>query len=274
LCNSLGGNVGEFASKNGMEGVRVIPKKIHYCWFGRGTLPPLAVRCLESWKKFLPEYELCRWDEDSFDILQNQYVAEAYAHKKYAFVSDYVRLWALKKFGGIYMDTDVEVLKNLDDFLAFPAFTGFESATSPVTGIIGSERGGAWVSALLKDYEKRHFVRADGSLDLTTNTQTISDYTVRVLGVRPDGSRQVVPRVVAVFPVDYFCPNDPATGRTRLTKNSVCIHHFSSSWQPRSVQILSKTKKNLMRVISPKIVNCAVSALRLRELKKWLGERK
>ncbi|EIA2884059.1 glycosyl transferase, partial [Escherichia coli] len=148
----------------------MIPKKIHYCWFGRGPMPELALKCLNSWKVNLPDYELIVWNEDSFDITTNQYVKEAYESRKFAFVTDYVRLYALYHYGGIYMDTDVEVLKPLDNFLNHKAFTGCEDDMMCVTGTMGAEKEHSWIGDLLSGYENRKFLLPDGSFDKTPNT--------------------------------------------------------------------------------------------------------
>lgn len=128
----------------------MIPKKIHYCWFGKGKMPELALKCIESWRVNLPDYELKEWNENSFDINSNFYVKEAYESRKFAFVTDYVRLYALYTEGGIYMDTDVEVLKNLDPFLDLPAFSGFEDNVHIPTGIMAAEKGSVWAGWQLK----------------------------------------------------------------------------------------------------------------------------
>ena len=152
----------------------MIPKVIHYCWFGRGKMPELADTCIASWKKYLPDYTLHLWNEDNFDVTGIPYVKEAYEGRKFAFVTDYVRLYAIHQYGGVYMDTDVEVLKSLDDLLHLPAFSGFESEREIPTGIMASEQYGAWAAEQLKYYEGKHFRRADGSFDLTTNVEIIS----------------------------------------------------------------------------------------------------
>ena len=118
----------------------MIPKIIHYCWFGRGQMPALAEKCLASWSKYLPEYKVMVWNEDTFDIDAHPYTREAYQARKFAFITDYVRLWALKEHGGVYMDTDVEVIRPLDEFLDNPAFSGFEDETHIPTGIMASEK--------------------------------------------------------------------------------------------------------------------------------------
>lgn len=208
----------------------MIPKVIHYCWFGRGKMPPLAEKCIESWKKLLPEYEIRRWDETTFDLNLNSYVKEAYEKKKFAFVTDFVRLWALEKDGGVYMDTDVEVLKPLDRFLMHPAFSGFESDTEIPTGIMASEPHGLWVRQMLSYYEGRHFVLADGTLDMTTNVKVITDL-MRDEGFRFDNTLQNYKNIVVMYPKDYFCPKSHKTGLISITANTHTIHHFNGSWQ-------------------------------------------
>ena len=154
----------------------MIPKKIHYCWFGGNPLPQDAKDYIESWKKYCPDYEIIRWDESSFDINSVPYVKEAYENRKWAFVTDYVRLYALYTQGGVYMDTDVELLKPIDCFLEHEAFSGFESETSVPTGIMASEPKQKAIGDLLKDYDGRHFVNDKGELDLSTNVEAITKY--------------------------------------------------------------------------------------------------
>jgi len=208
----------------------MIPKIIHYCWFGRGKMPNLAEKCIESWKKYLPDYELKLWNEDTFDLNINQYTKEAYEVRKFAFVTDFVRLWALYNEGGIYMDTDVEVLKSLDDLLYLSAFSGYESNknTTFPTGLMASAKGGIWVKEQLSYYDNKHFIKEDGTFDMTTNAQIITDIMVRN-GFVLSGEYQVYKNDMHAFPKDYFCPKT-STGVLRLTSNTYCIHHFAGSW--------------------------------------------
>ena len=193
-------------------------------------MPELAQKCIESWRKYLPEYELRLWNEDTFDLDMYPYAREAYDNRKFAFVTDVVRLWALEKFGGVYMDTDVEILRPLGDLMELPAFTGYEAsvANSPVTGLMASAAHGIWVKEQLAYYEGKHFVREDGSLDMTPNTVTIANIMVAG-GFTIDGKYQVYKDDMHVFPVDYFCPLT-STRVLKLTKNTYCIHHFAGSW--------------------------------------------
>lgn len=197
-------------------------------------MPELAVKCLESWKKFLPDYQMKLWNEDSFNVNSNPYTQEAYEAGKFAFVTDYVRLYALYHEGGIYMDTDVEVLKPLDDLLNLSAFSGYESNkfSNFPTGLMASEAGGIWVKEQLDFYKNVHFKNPDGSLNMTTNTETISSI-MKQNGFELTGEYQVYKNDMYCFPSDYFCPLT-STRVLILTENTYCIHHFASSWKQKS----------------------------------------
>lgn len=210
----------------------MIPKIIHYCWFGRGQMPALAIKCIESWKKYLPQYEIKEWNEDNFDLDMYPYVREAYDNRKFAFVTDVVRLYALYKEGGIYMDTDVEVLKSLDPYLHHAAFSGFEDDVHIPTGIMASEKGGKWVKENLVYYDNRHFIKEDGTMDLTTNVITLTNYML-LLGLKQDNSYQDFPGLITLYPKDYFCPKSYDDGKIYLTDRTVTIHHFAGSWVPK-----------------------------------------
>lgn len=207
----------------------MIPKIIHYCWFGRGSMSGLALKCIESWHKYMPDWEYKLWNEDNFDIQSVPYVKEAYESRKFAFVTDYVRLWALYTEGGVYMDTDVEILKPLDDLMHLSAFTGYEGSKyqPPVTGLMASVAHGEWVKEQLDSYIGAHFIKADGTMDMTTNTVRISSI-MKGNGFVQDG-RYHVYKDLHVFPTDYFCPRQ-TTGEFLLTDNTYCDHHFLGSW--------------------------------------------
>lgn len=245
----------------------MIPKIIHYCWFGRGDIPASALKCIESWKKYLPDYSLKEWNEDNFDINSNLYVSQAYENKKYAFVTDFVRLYAIYTEGGVYMDTDVEVLKSLDEFLVHSAFSGFENNNYVPTGIMAAEKGSLWARELLADYNNRTFVQMDGSLDTTTNTKTITDYMLNK-GLILNDRYQEIKGLVVMYPHDYFCPKDHGTGIIKLTSRSVCIHHFAKSWVDPRIRYLSDFKKSLMKILGVKNVTKVIELFRLRQIKE------
>ena len=223
----------------------MIPRKIHFCWFGRGPMPELALKCIKSWHRLMPDYEYKLWNEDNFDIHINPYVEEAYQAGKYAFVTDFVRLYALYTEGGIYMDTDVEVLKPYDDLLDLPGFTGYEGSKylPPVTGTMASAPGNTWVKEQLDAYDGAHFILEDGTLDTTTNTTRISNL-MRKGGFIQDGRKQVY-KDMHIFPVNYFCPRQ-TTGEILIDDNTYCDHHFMGSWGER------KKKSIFLRIIGQK----------------------
>lgn len=206
----------------------MIPKVIHYCWFGRSQMPKLALKCIESWKKYCPDYEIKEWNEDNFDLDMYPYVREAYDARKFAFVTDVVRLYALYHEGGIYMDTDVEVIKPLDSLLQYEAVSGFESPTQIPTGLMASRDGHPLFKELLDEYNGIHFHRPDGTLDTTTNVTRISNTCLKY-GLRLDNTLQTVCGFT-LLPKDYLCPKSYKTGELELTANTLCIHHFSGSW--------------------------------------------
>lgn len=206
----------------------MIEKKIHYCWFGDKPFPEDAKRYIESWQKYCPDYEIKEWNEQNFDLNEYPYAREAYDNKKYAFVTDVVRLYACYNEGGIYMDTDVEVLKNLDIFLNHEGVSGFESSTQIPTGLMACRKGFPLFKELLDEYKGLHFVKPDGSLDLTTNVTRITNTCLKH-GFIPNGEFQVVDGFT-LYPKDFFCPKSFQDGKINLTDNSYTIHHFAGSW--------------------------------------------
>lgn len=249
----------------------MIPKIIHYCWFGGNPLPEDAQKCIASWKKFMPDYEIKEWNESNFDVNITPYTKEAYEARKYAFVSDYARLYALYTDGGIYMDTDVEVLKTLDVFLTHNAFSGFESDGNVPTGMMASEKNSIWAKDLLDGYIGRKFIMPDGSLDMTTNTTVITNYMVSK-GLILNNKFQDFPGLATMYPSDYFCPKDHRTGVIKLTKNSYCIHHFAGSWLAHNTieYKLHKMKMALISVFGVSFINNIIKWFKLREIKQWL----
>jgi len=208
-----------------------IPKTIHYCWFGKGQKSELAEKCIKSWKEYCKDYQIKEWNEENFDINSNEYVRQAYEAKKYAFVTDYVRLYALYTEGGIYMDTDVEVLKPLDAFLNHKAFSSFENNNMIPTGILAGEKENIWIKDLLDEYTNLKFLDKNGKMDLTTNVVRITNLTKQKYDLKLESSfQELKDGIVTIYPFDYFCPKDWETGNINLTDNTHAIHHFAGSW--------------------------------------------
>lgn len=221
----------------------MIPKVIHYCWFGRGDMPDLALKCLKSWKENLPDYEIKEWNEDNFDVNIIPYTAEAYAAKKYAFVSDYARFWILYYYGGIYFDTDVEVIKPINDIIDCGAFMACENevknsitslSVAPGLGL-GVNSGLYFYKELLELYNSLHFQMIDGKLNL----KTVVEYTTELLiqkGLKNINDIQNV-EGIWIYPKEYFCPIDYETKKCVITKNTRTIHHFAESWKTPRMRI-------------------------------------
>lgn len=219
-----------------------IPKIIHYCWFGGKDMPESAKNCIDSWKKHIPDYELRLWNEETFDLDMYRFAREAYDNRKYAFVTDVVRLWAIYNYGGIYMDTDVEIIRPIDKFLKYPAFSGFEVQEAIPTGIMAGEKGSTWACDELKYYENRSFIKKNGRFDIRPNVQIITEHAL-VKGFVPNNQFQIINDELAVFPKDYFCPKSYVDGSITITENTYCIHHFAGSWH-----IESKGEKRLKKL--------------------------
>lgn len=224
-----------------------IPKKIHYCWFGRKPLPAQAQKCIASWQKYCPDFEIIEWNEDNFNIEANEYVREAYQNKKWAFVSDYVRLHALYHMGGIYLDTDVELLNNMEGFLENKGFCGFEDTDTVATAIIGTQKKSEVIKALLKEYDEKAFVKPDGNMDLTPNVVAMTKYFV-AHGLKLNNALQEI-NDFKVYPRTYFCPKDHLTRKVELTAHTYAIHHFDGSWLSKS----AKLKIYIAKGMGPKL---------------------
>ena len=201
-------------------------------------MPELALKCIDSWNKYLPEYDIKEWNEETFDLDMYPYAREAYDNRKFAFVTDVVRLYALYTEGGIYMDTDVEVLKPLDSLLQYEGVSGFETTTQIPTGLMASRAGLPLIKELLNDYDNLHFVKEDGTLDLTTNVDRITRI-FNLHGLKSNGELQTIADFT-LLPKDYLCPKDYRDDKIYLTENSLCIHHFAASWTSPTHKLLRK----------------------------------
>lgn len=222
----------------------MIPKKIHYCWFGRAEKPKQAKKCIESWKKYCPDYEIIEWNEDNFDINCNAYVQMCYEQKKYAFLTDYVRLVVVLEHGGIYFDTDVEAVRSFDDLLDYGAFYGFETSDYINTGEgFGAEAGNEIVLQMLHEYDRL----LDGKQG-TIGCPILNTEALLKFGLVQDGQMQRI-RNAVVFPQDYFNPYDDPTGVLTMTENTFSIHWYGKSWLDKKTVLRSKLMKPLHRLL-------------------------
>lgn len=221
----------------------MIPKTIHYCWFGRGKKSKLMQKCIASWKKYCPDYEIIEWNEDNFDIHMNGYTRMCYEQKKYAFLSDYVRLYVIEKYGGLYFDTDVELIRSPEPLMKDDAFFGFEDAAHVNTGVgFGAKPGNPVVQAMLAEYNE--LLQGDKGV---IGCPLLNTNALKKFGLCPNGQKQNLESVV-VYSADYFNPYDDPTGRLRKTKNTFSIHWYSKSWMSRKTVLRSKLTKPLHRI--------------------------
>lgn len=208
-----------------------IPKIIHYCWFGGNPLPEKDQICIESWKKYCPDYKIIEWNESNYDISKNDYMKEAYDAQRWGFVPDYARLDVLYQYGGIYLDTDVELLKNLDVLLNQKGFMAFESEYAVAPGlIIAAEPHNSTIKDMMDCiYSMRHFRREDGTYDMVASPKMATEYLVNK-GLACNNELQTVDGI-RIYPKEYFCPKDYTSGKINITSNTYSIHHYNASWQ-------------------------------------------
>lgn len=223
-----------------------IAKIVHYCWFGDKQKSEFINKCISSWNNILEDYEIIEWNESNFNININNYVREAYEQKKYAFVSDYVRVYALYNYGGIYLDTDVEVFKKFDDLLENDSFWGFEEKDYIATSTIGAKKGNKLIKEFLDSYENRSFLNEDGSIDTLTNVTIVSEI-ISNLGIKLDGTFQKIDNLAVIYPQEYFSPYDYINCYSKKTNNTYTMHHFYKSWVPFSARLKAFAKKSLAK---------------------------
>lgn len=229
--------------------INEIPKKIHYCWFGRNPLPKSALKCIQSWKKYFPDYEIIQWNEDNYDVNKIKYTREAYQAKKYAFVSDYARFDILYHEGGVYFDTDVEVIKSFDDILANGAFMGCEidglTSVNPGLGIAVAPGLGIY-KEILNYYAGQNFLNEDG----TINQETVVTKTTKIL--REQGMKNVkeIQKIggITIYPKEYFNPMNDNTGVIDITENTHSIHWYSMSWISPGMRMKSRITRVFHRL--------------------------
>lgn len=221
-----------------------IPKIIHYCWFGRNPLPPLAEKCIASWRKYLPDYEIKEWNEDNFDVCMTPYTSEAYYMRKYAFVSDFARFWVLYNYGGIYFDVDVEVIKPIDDILAKGPFMGLEKLYNGAEykGCKALPAAGLGMAVyprmeilknMMQYYYGAHFISLKGKISYKTVVLIVTDILL-ANGAVIDAENISMCEGIYLYPEEYFNPKELATGKITITDNTRSIHHFAGTWVDKS----------------------------------------
>ena len=261
----------------------MIPKIIHYCWLSGEEFPQDVKNNLASWRRILPDYEFILWDAERSKAVKCLWTEEAIKNKKYAFASDLIRLYAIYTYGGIYLDCDVEVLKNFDNLLHLPYFMGFERNSFIEAAIFGAEKNAPWILTIMQHYESRAFVKEDGSFDIALLPVIMKSRIelrryFRIMDaneVKEVTHLEKNERLFWLYPFDYFSPKNIETGKISVTRNTYTIHHFSSSWLPWQ----SKIRRKIMRTIGLGRTEKIISYFKLRELLNffkfyWLPKRK
>ena len=253
----------------------MIPKVIHYCWFGRNPIPDDAAKCIASWKKYCPDYTIIEWNEDNYNINKNKYMSDAYKEKKWAFVSDYVRIDVVYEYGGIYLDTDVELLKPLDKFLDCELFCGWEERNplldemhisyenSVSFGLgFGAIAKNKVLKRILDIYENTSFYNEDGSLNLLASPHYQTEALIES-GLDVSARTRQSFRGIEVYQEDYFSPKSQLTGEITLTDNTVSIHHFSMSWTDKKDNYYVRLQWKLTKILGYKIARIVIKVLSL-----------
>ena len=226
----------------------MIPKIIHYCWVGNCPKPKSVLYCIESWRKFCPDYRIIEWNESNYDFSKNKYMRQAYEAKKWGFVPDYARLDIVYQYGGIYLDTDVEVFKSFDDVLDNESFWGFEQKNYVATSTIGSCKHNSLIKMFLDAYNGRQFLKDDGTYDDLTNVAIITEI-LEGIGLKVNGKYQKIDGYGTFYPQTYFSPYDYINCRYFISENTYAMHHFHKSWLSPKLRLKSKIKKIVASLI-------------------------
>lgn len=261
----------------------MIPKVIHYCWFGRNPKPMSVQKCINSWKKYCPEYKIIEWNEENYPVDDNLYCKQAYEAKKWAFATDYARLWIIYNYGGIYLDTDVEIIKSWDPLLNHECFLGRQPGFQVNTGVgFGAVKGHPLIKRMMDDYEDIPFIKENGEMDLWTCPHRNSQWLFQN-GLRHDDSYQEIAGA-AIYPIEYFSPKDAWSRQTIKTVNTYSIHHCDGTWNPKEThrEHMKRYLKNRLRNtadfiihIPNRILRCLLGRQRYDNLKKkWRGNKK
>lgn len=261
----------------------MIPKTIHYCWFGGNPKPKSVLKCIASWKKYCPDYQIIEWNETNIDLSMNRYTQQAYEAKSWGFVPDYLRLWIVYTYGGIYLDTDVQIIKSFDGLLGHTAFAGFEAGDCDAGLFValglgfGAEAGNPMLAKHLSVYEKLSFINPDGSYNKLPSPHYTTDLLCEYGLDKHSNEIQDLHEIV-IYPTEYFCPKSLESGLTNLTKNTYSIHQFDASWfdeeqQKRKKKIWAARKYDHMIHLPNRVMKRLLGEKNYEKLKKALKRR-
>ena len=256
----------------------MIPKIIHFCWLSGDKYPKLIQDCMATWKTILPDYEFILWDTNRFEVESSLWTKQAFEHKKYAFAADYIRLYAVHKYGGIYLDTDVELLKNFNDLLHLPYFIGLEQDDIIEAAIFGAEKGADWVADCMKYYNNKAFIKEDGNPDLLIlpNIMEAQIEQNRTLVSMNKSDLQNIDTLIKdktkllLFPYEYFSAKNNETYQIFTTKNTYAIHHFNNAWVKKRKRVRLNIKRKIIHTLGVQFTDNLIGFSGFRALKKLL----
>ena len=213
----------------------MIPKIIHFCWLSDEPYPEIIRLCMDSWHKYLPDYEFVHWDLQKLNEIDSIWAKQAFEHKKYAFAADFIRCYSVYNFGGIYLDTDVELFDSFDSFLNLKAFMGLDSRGDLEAAVFGAEKHAEWLGKALEFYKDRKFVNTDGTFNIITMPNVFKSVFNQLLGREYPQYEEISDlSFLTLFPPDFFSPKDYTTGVVRRTSRTVAVHHFEAGWLNKS----------------------------------------
>ena len=254
----------------------MIPKIIHFCWLSGDEYPELIEQCMATWKTKLPDYEFMLWDTNKFDVNSTLWTQQAFESKKYAFAADYIRLYALYKYGGIYLDTDVEIIKNFDDLLHLPYFIGLEQNEIIEAAVFGAEKGADWVADCMSYYKDRPFIKEDGAPDLLILPkimETQIEQNKKLVALEPKNLKNVKELIkdkskLYMYPFEFFSAKNHETQKVKKTKNTYTIHHFNNSWIPKRMKFRLNLKRRLLKTFGVSVTDSLIGYSGFRKVKK------
>ncbi len=230
----------------------MIPKVIHYCWFGGAPLPKLALECIESWKTLCPDYEIIEWNENNFDVNCCEYVKQAYEAKKWAFVSDYARFKIISENGGVYFDTDVKLIKDITPIIEKGPYLGLETDQRVNAGLgFAAESGDMLCQEMLCHYHSSSFVNEDGSYNLLTVVERLTEILEKHGSINPQEITEIAG--CHIYPSEYFSPIDVVSKKCVITENTVSVHYFMGSWCDAKSRFRGKLYALINRLFGEKI---------------------
>ncbi len=260
----------------------MIPKIIHFCWLSGDEYPKLIEQCMATWKTKLPDYEFMLWDTNKFDINSTLWTQQSFESKKYAFAADYIRLHAVYKYGGIYLDTDVEIVKNFDDLLHLPYFVGLEQNNIIEAAAFGAEKGADWLADCMRYYDDRPFIKEDRTPDLLILPKIMETQIKqnRKLVFLENKELKNIEELIKdktkllLYPYDYFSVKDHESQKITKTKNTYTIHHFNNAWIPKRMKVRLNLKRKLLKTFGVNLTNFLIGYSGFRKFKKLIKSTK